>query len=99
MKTTITFNGKEYKIPTFDFNSLCELGDRGLDIEDMQAGKMNGLKFIRAILSYTINEDVENTGKIITNYIMKNGIAKFNEEISPLIQAFGDSDFFKNLVK
>ena len=98
-KTTITFNNKEYKIPNFDFNALCELGDRGLDTQDLMSGKLNGLKLIRAILSFTINESVETTGNLITKYISENGMENFNEVIKPLIEAFGNSDFFKSLVK
>lgn len=93
------FDEKEYNVPEFDFNALCELGDRGLDFTEMQNGETNGLKIIRALLSFALDKAPKETGTLITKEIVKVGIEKFTENLQPLVNGLTNSDFFKQLVK
>lgn len=96
---TFKFNEKEYKVPEMDFNALCELGDLGLDFTQMTTENINGLKVIRGLLSYAINENPEITGKLITQELSNIGIEKFTENLKPLLEELNDSVFFKQLAK
>ena len=66
----------------------------------MTKGKqVNSLKLIRALISFVINESPKTTGELITKEMTTLGMEKFNEQVQPLVEAFGNSDFFKNLAK
>ena len=99
MQKQFEFNGKTYKIPTIDFNAMCELGVRGLNLEAVIPRKtFITLKLIRALISFVINESPEETGKLIEKEMI-NDVQGFYKKIEPLVEAFKDSDFFKNLAK
>jgi hypothetical protein len=91
MKKSIVINSKEYEVPSFDFGSICELEELGLDFNSTK----QSFSMIRALVAYTMKCDIETASKEINEHIKTNSIADFNV----LIKALTESDFFQNLTK
>lgn len=91
MKKSIIINSKEYKVPEFDFDTICELEDLGLDF----SSNKQGFTFIRALVALTIGSDTEGASKEISEHLKTGSIADFNV----LTEALVESDFFQNLTK
>lgn len=91
MKKSIVINSKEYEVPSFDFDAMCELEELGLDFNSTK----QSFSFIRALVAYTMNCDLETASKAITEHIKTGSIADFNV----LSKALTESDFFQNLTK
>ncbi|MFW6001998.1 MAG: hypothetical protein ACOCQD_01515 [archaeon] len=81
MKTKM-LNGKEYKIKPLDFNGICELEDRGVNLSDEEAFMKRGMNTTRTMLALILDlKDVE-AGKLISEHV-KNGGAM--EDINEVI--------------
>lgn len=91
MKKSIVINSKEYKVPEFTFDTICELEDLGLDF----SSDKKGFSFIRALVALTIDSNIETASKEISEHIKNGSIADFDV----LTQALVESDFFQNLTK
>lgn len=91
MKKSIIINSKEYEVPSFDFDAMCELEELGLDFNSTK----QSFSFIRALVAYTMKCDLEIASKEITEHIKTGSIADFNV----LSKALTESDFFQNLTK
>ncbi len=91
MKKSIVINSKEYEIPNFDFDSVCELEELGLDFNSTK----QSFGFIRALVAYTMQCGVEEASQAIQEHIKTGSFADFNV----LTKALTESDFFQNLTK
>ena len=67
-------NGTEYRIPELDFDAMCELEERGVNLLDMsgveEKGKM--LTTIRGLVAWIMDVDVHTAGHEIGEHV-KNG--------------------------
>lgn len=87
-----TINGKEYRAKEFDFNTICDLEDLGIDIT---SGKMKGMAFLRAYFSLSSGLPLSVAGKEIEKHIASGGnLEKLSEAIG---NAVDESEFFRNL--
>lgn len=87
-------NSKEYKARGFSFNTVCDLEDIGVSLEDMQKKPMS---MIRAYLSICLDTSLELAGKEIEGHIVSGG--NFDEIMKVITGEMNDSDFFQNLSK
>lgn len=90
MNNNITINGKNYKLPTIDFNAVCDLDDLGFHIGDEQTSKKI-FGSIRALSAFVMGTDLATAGKEIEEHI-KNG-GSF-DDFAPLFDMINKSDFF-----
>lgn len=91
MKTSIIINSKEYKVPKFDFDAMCELEELGLDFNSTK----QSFSYIRALVAYTMKCDLNEASEAISEHVKTGSIADF----SVLSKALTESDFFQNLTK
>lgn len=91
MKKSIVINSKEYEVPSFDFGSICELEELGLDFNSTK----QSFSMIRALVAYTMKCDIDEAITAINEHIKTGSIADFNV----IVKALTESDFFQNLAK
>lgn len=88
-------NEKNYVAKTFDFNLVCDLEDRGVDITKALTGSV--LPLCRAYLSVCGNISPEVAGNEIQAHIINGGTI---EDLAGIISdEVGKSDFFRHLTK
>jgi len=90
----LKINGKTYKTPSLDFNTLCELENMGVSIADFGKKPMFA---IRAFVSLAMNGDTEKAGNEIAEHLIKGGSLEdisneFNKSLeeSGFFQALGE---------
>ena len=88
----ITINGKVYRAKELDFNFLCDLGDAGIDVTEIDK-KM--LSTVRVYIAYCMGVDIEKAGDEINQHSIKNG--GINDLIEVFSEKAEDSDFFRSL--
>ena len=93
-KENITVNGRVYRAKELDFNFLCNLGDNGIDISDIDK-KM--LPALRVYVAFCMDTSVEEAGDELNRHIIGGGDLG---EIGSIFAAKAeDSDFFRALNK
>lgn len=93
-KENITVNGRVYRAKELDFNFLCNLGDNGIDISDIDK-KM--LPALRVYVAFCMDASVEEAGDELSRHIIGGG--NFEDIISTFGEKAEDSDFFRALNK
>jgi hypothetical protein len=94
MAKTFTVNGKEYKAKEFDFNTVCDLEDMGVSIEDM-AEKPTAS--IRAYFASCTGKGKSFAGKEMEQHFINGG--SFDEIASAMNEEMEKSDFFRALLQ
>lgn len=88
----MTINGKNYKLPEFSFETICELEDYGVSLTNLTDKPM---KTVRAFAALAIG-DAKVASKEIEEHIKNGGnLAEFVEEIQ---RSISESGFFQSLV-
>lgn len=93
MEKSITINGKEYKIPTITYGTLCQLEELGVDFQDVDSKPFS---FIRAIVAIATEQSLNKAQEEIDKHLSNGG--NF-EDFMPLFNAIRESDFFQGLSK
>ena len=91
-KETIVINKRSYKAKELDFNFLCELGEAGIDIQDIDK-KM--LPTVRVYVAYCMGVDAELAGEEINRHVINGGT--FDDFTSVFSEKAESSDFFRAL--
>ena len=89
---TITVNGKVYKARELDFNFLCELGEQGIELNELSK---KILPATRVYIAYCMGVDVKVAGEAVNKHIINGGT--FNDFIDVFNQKALESDFFRSL--
>lgn len=85
-------NGKNYKLPEFSFETICDLEDYGVSLTSLTEKPM---KTLRAFASLAIG-DSKIAAREIEEHIKNGGdLTNFIEEIQ---KSISDSGFFQSLV-
>ncbi len=87
-------NGKEYKIPELNFNTMCILEDQGVSLTSMDE-KM--LSTVRGFVSLAMGGDFDRAGDEIEAHLANGG--NFDEIIKEIEGAVKESGFFRALSK
>ncbi len=91
---TFTINGKNYKAKHFNFNTMCDLEEMGVPINEAQSKSMS---FVRAYFALHLNGNTAKAGKEIEAHIMNGG--DFTEIMNAVSAEIEESDFLKALNK
>ena len=94
MSRFFTINEKRYQAKPFDFNTVCDLEDNGVSLQDMSKKPMS---MARAYFALCFNGDIEKAGKEIQEHVMNGG--DFNELYTAMGEELNESDFFQALNK
>lgn len=94
MSKFFTINGQKYRAKEFDFNTVCDLEDNGVSLQDMTKKPMS---MARAYFALCLNGDKEKAGKEIQAHIQAGG--DFNELYTVMGEEMNASDFFQALNK
>lgn len=87
-----TVNGKTYTAKEFDVNTICDLEDYGVSLDDMNK---KGMSMIRAYFALCADIDREVAGTEIKNHIIGGGT--FEDIANPMSKEMQESDFFQAL--
>lgn len=87
-----TINGKRYTAKPFDFNTVCDLEDNGVSLQEMSKKPMS---MARAYFALCFNGDKERAGNEIQEHVKAGG--NFNELYTVMGEEMNDSDFFQAL--
>lgn len=85
-------NGKEYKIPELNFNTMCTLEDMGVVLTDMEK---KILTTVRGFIGIAMGGDLEKAGSELEEHLAS------GESIEPIVaeinKAVNESGFFQAL--
>lgn len=94
MSRFFTVNGKRYVAKPFDFNTVCDLEDNGVSLQEMQSKPMS---MVRAYFALCFSGDKEAAGKEIQAHIIAGG--DFADLYKVMGEEMSESDFFQALSK
>ena len=93
MKQIVLAN-KEYNVPDLDFNAVCDLADKGVDIMNPKAFSNNPIMTARSITAWMLGITAIEAGQVIQDHVLDGGdiadiFTVFNEVVdeSGFIQA------------
>ena len=92
MSRFFTINEKRYAAKPFDFNTVCDLEDNGVSLQEMSKKPMS---MARAYFALCFNGDKEKAGKEIQEHVKHGG--DFNELYTVMGEEMNESDFFRAL--
>ena len=79
---TLVINEREYDVPELDFNAVCDLADRGIDILNTNTMQKNALGTARGFCAWVMGVDTATAGREIQQHILNGG------DIATIIDAF-----------
>ena len=91
---TFTINGKRYNAKPFDFNTVCDLEDNGVSLQEMQKKPMS---MVRAYFALCFNGSKDEAGAEIQAHVIAGG--DFNDLYNVMGEEMNESDFFQALSK
>ena len=94
MSRFFTVNGKRYVAKPFDFNTVCDLEDNGVALNEMTKKPMS---MVRAYFALCFNGSKEDAGKEIQEHVKAGG--NFNDIYTVMGEEMSESDFFQALNK
>lgn len=89
---TFELNGIEYKAVPFGFNTVCDLEEQGVSLEDMNN---KPLSMVRAYIGLCIGKGSAYSGEQIEAHIVNGG--NLTDVISVMTEEMNESDFFRSL--
>lgn len=89
-----TINEKRYAAKPFNFNTVCNLEDNGVSIQEMTKKPMS---MARAYFALCANLDKDKAGEEIEKHVEKGGT--FNDLYTAMGEEMSESDFFQALNK
>ena len=89
---TFTVNGRTYKAREADFNFLCDLGENGINMDDITNKPLNA---IRQYVAFCMGVSAEVAGNEINQHVINGG--DFNEIVNVFREKMEDADFFRAL--
>lgn len=91
---TFTINGKKHTAAPFDFNLVCDLEEKGIQMEEMSKKQMSTL---RAYLALCTGMSIEQAGKELEAHKIAGG--SFEEISRAFNSEMEKSDFFRSLTQ
>ena len=89
----VVINGNKYDIPEVDFDAVCELEERGINLLRMDENNMKLATMTRGLVAWIMGVDVQTASKEIEAHISNGG--NIIDIISRLTDAINNSGFFK----
>ena len=73
MAKFVTINGEEYQIPKMDFDAVCDLEERGVNLLGMSSKDMKLATTVRGIVAWIMDTDVKTASKEIEGHLRNGG--------------------------
>lgn len=89
----VIINGNKYDIPEMDFDAVCELEERGINLLRMDENNMKLATMTRGLVAWIMGVDVQTASKEIEAHIANGG--DIIDIISRLTDVINNSGFFK----
>lgn len=89
---TFVLNGIEYKAVPFGFNTVCDLEEQGVSLEDMNN---KPLSMVRAYIGLCLGKGGVFSGEQIEKHIIGGG--NLADVIAVMTEEMNESDFFRSL--
>lgn len=90
-------NGKEYKIPEITFDTVCELEDAGISINDISKPKKKVMSIVRAFAKLATGLENEQVAEVIEDHLANGG--NFEGVFEEISKALADSRFFQKMAE
>lgn len=94
MKTYFTLNNVRYEAKEFDFNTVCDLSEMGIDFEKIQKAPAPA---IRAYVAICMDADKDVAGREIQAHMLGGG--SLDDVAKVMTEMLDKSDFFQALSK
>lgn len=94
MAKAFKINEKTVMAKPFDFNTICDLEDRGINIANLTG---SGIGLVRAYVSICMGTTVAEAGAEIQDHVINGG--NLNEINEILAKEMNESDFFQAIAK
>lgn len=91
MATFVTINGEEYQIPRLDFDAVCELEERGVNLLGMSGKDMKLATTTRGLIAWIMGTDLKTASREIEGHIQSGG--DLGEIFAAITAAMEDSGF------
>ena len=91
---TFTVNGVSYTAVDFTFNTICELEDMGVSLQDFASKPMS---MIRSYLALCSKKSLDFAGEQVEEHIVSGG--DFDDMIKIIAEKMDESGFFQALNK
>ena len=88
----VIINNNRYEIPEIDFDAICELEERGVNILSMDKNKPHIATTIRGLVAWIMDTDVQNASMEIEAHIANGG--NIIEIFTKVSDAINKSGFF-----
>lgn len=89
----VIINGNKYDIPEVDFDAVCELEERGVNLLNVDKSNMKFATMARGLVAWIMGVDVQTASKEIGAHIANGG--NIVDIVSRVTDAINDSGFFK----
>lgn len=89
---TVTINGREYKVPELDFNAVCELEERGVNILNL-GENVKVASMVRGVAAWIMGTDLKTASAEIQGHIQNGG--NIMDILDALNESADESGFFK----
>ena len=90
--SNFVINGKTYKAKEFNFNTLCDMDDYGVSLQDIAKKPMS---FIRAYIALCMNATLEDAGSEIEGHLIGGG--NLDDIYGVMNKELEESGFFRAL--
>lgn len=88
----VVINGKSYKVPEMDFNAVCELEERGVNILNL-GENVKVASMVRGVAAWIMRTDLKTASAEIQGHIQNGG--NIMDILDALNEAADESGFFK----
>ena len=93
MNNQVTINGRTYDVPEMDFNAICDLEERGINLLSLESGTPKIATMIRGLAAWIMGTDQRTAAVEIQKHIEAGGsIVEIMEAVNG---ALSESGFFK----
>lgn len=89
----VIINGNKYDIPEVDFDAVCELEERGVNLLNMDKSNMKLATVARGLVAWIMETDVRTASREIESHIANGG--DIISIINRVTDAINNSGFFK----
>lgn len=90
--SNVIINGKEYKVPELDFDAVCELEERGVNILNM-GENIKVASMVRGVTAWIMGTDLKTASAELQEHIQNGG--NIMDILNALNASADDSGFFK----
>lgn len=89
----VIINGNKYNIPEVDFDAVCELEERGVNLLNVDKSNMKLATMARGLVAWIMGVDVQTASKEIETHIANGG--NIIDIVSRVTDSINNSGFFK----